>query len=66
MRQSAQGAVTIAKFRAGDSVRFIGTDRSLTVTQYNPATLEYRVQRGDDYFGGRWVSEIQIEAVEPR
>jgi hypothetical protein len=62
MRQSAQGAVTIAKFRAGDSVRFIGTDRSLTVTQYNPETLKYRVQRGDDYFGSKWVSEIWIEA----
>jgi hypothetical protein len=58
--------MAIAKFRAGDSVRFIGTDRTLTVTQYNPETLEYRVQRGDDYFGSQWVSEIHIEAVEPR
>jgi hypothetical protein len=57
--------VTTVKFRPGDSVRLIGTDRSLTVTQYNPETLEYRVQRGDDYFGSQWVSEIHIEAVEP-
>jgi hypothetical protein len=54
--------MAIAKFRAGDSVRFIGTERALTVTQYNPETLKYRVQRGDDYFGGKWVSEIWIEA----
>jgi hypothetical protein len=57
--------MAVAKFRAGDSVRFIGTDRVLTVTQYNPETLEYRVQRGDDYFGSQWVSEIHIEAVGP-
>jgi hypothetical protein len=50
------------KFRAGDSVRFIGTDQALTVTQYNPETLEYRVQRGEDYFGGQWASESYIEA----
>jgi hypothetical protein len=74
MRQSAQGAVktrsgegedrrmTMVKFGVGDVVRFIGTDRALTVTQYNPETLEYRVQRGDDHFGGQWISEIYIEA----
>jgi hypothetical protein len=46
----------------GDSIRFIGTDRALTVTQCNPETLEYLVQRDDDHFGGQWVSEIYIEA----
>jgi hypothetical protein len=58
--------MAIAKFRVGDSVRFIGANRALTVTQYDPGTHEYRVQRGDDYFGSQWVSEIYIEAVEPR
>jgi len=54
--------MTMVKFGAGYVVRFIGTDRALTVTQYNPETLEYRVQCGDDHFGGQWVSEIYIEA----
>jgi hypothetical protein len=46
------------KFRVGDSIRFIGTDRALTVTQYDLASLQYLVQRDDDLASKQWVLEI--------
>ena len=57
--------MTVVKFGVGDSVRFIGTDSSLTVRQYNPQTLEYRVQRRDDRASSQWASEIYLELTEP-
>jgi hypothetical protein len=49
------------QFGVDDTVRFIGTDTVLTIRQCNPATLEYRVQRGDDAAGIEWVPEIYLE-----
>jgi hypothetical protein len=51
----------IAKFRLGDTVRFIGTDTLLTVSEYNPETLEYRVQRSDDLASSQWALGIYLE-----
>jgi hypothetical protein len=53
-----------AKFGVGDTVRFIGTDRLLTVTGYREATQEYRLQHRDDLASSQWVSEIYLELVE--
>lgn len=48
----------VAKFRVGDTVRFIGTDTLSTVREYNTKTLEYRVQRCDEHASSQWVLEI--------
>jgi hypothetical protein len=50
------------KFGVGNSVRFIGADRALTVVQFDPASQQYLVQRGEDLASREWVSEIYIEA----
>jgi hypothetical protein len=56
--------MVIVKFGVGDSVRFIGTDNPVTVRQYNPETLAYRVQRGDNGASSQWASEIYFELVD--
>jgi hypothetical protein len=53
-----------AKFRMGDAVRLIGTDTLLTVRQYDEATHEYQVQRGDDDASSQWVLGIYLEGVK--
>jgi hypothetical protein len=50
------------KFGVGNSVRFIGADRALTVREYDPVSQQYLLQRGDDLASREWVSEIYIEA----
>jgi hypothetical protein len=57
--------MAVVKFGVGDSVRFIGTDNPVTVRQYNPETLEYRVQRGDDRASSQWASKLYLELTEP-
>jgi hypothetical protein len=52
-----------AKLGVGDVVRFIGTDTPYVVKEYNPTTLEYRVQCGDER-GSQWASEIYFELLE--
>jgi len=54
--------MAIVKFGVGNRVRFIGADRALTVRQYDPASQQYLVQRGEDLASREWVSEIYIEA----
>jgi hypothetical protein len=49
------------KFRVGDAVRFVGTDTVLTITQYNPKTVEYQVRRDEDAPTLEWVSGIYLE-----
>ena len=53
-----------AKFRVGDTVRFIGTGTIFTIREYNPATFEYRVQPGDDSAGGQWATDLYFELVK--
>jgi hypothetical protein len=67
----ASGGATIlsmvrapAKFGVGDAVQFIGTDTPYTVKEYNPETLEYRVQCGDEPANSQWASEIYLELLE--
>ena len=57
--------MAVVKFGVGDVVRFIGTDTLLTVREYNPETLEYRVQRGDDRASSQWAPEIYFEVINP-
>jgi hypothetical protein len=52
------------KFGVDDTVRFIGTDNPITVREYNPEKLEYRVKRGDDIASSQWASEIYLELTE--
>jgi hypothetical protein len=62
----ASGRATMpAKFGVGDTVRFIGTSTSYTVNEYNPDTLEFRVQRGDEPASSQWASEIYLELISP-
>ena len=42
------------KFGVDDTVRFIGTDTALTISQFNRETFEYQVQRGDDAASLEW------------
>ena len=53
-----------AKFRVGDTVRFIGGDASHTVRQYDKSTHEYQVQRGDDDASLLWVLGVYLEHVQ--
>jgi hypothetical protein len=46
----------------GDVVRFIGADTPYVVKEYNPKTLEYRVQMGDERAGSQWASGIYFES----
>jgi hypothetical protein len=57
--------MTAVKFVEGDTVRFIGTGTPYVVREYNPKTLEYRVQRGDESASGQWASEIYFELINP-
>ena len=52
-----------AKLRLGDTVRFIGTETLLTVTQYDQAAEEYQVQQGDDEASSQWVLGIYLECA---
>jgi hypothetical protein len=52
-----------AKFGVGDAVRFIGTSTAYTINAYNPESLEYRVQCGDDSASSQWASEIYFELI---
>ena len=54
-----------AKFKVGDTVRFIGTDQHLTVKQYRTAPRQYQVQRDNDEINVEWVMEIYLELVKP-
>jgi hypothetical protein len=49
------------KFGVGDTVRFIGTYTPYVVREYNPKTLEYRVQCGDERASSQWAFEIYFE-----
>jgi len=49
------------KSGVGDTVRFIGADTAYVVKEYNPETLEYRVQRGDESASSQWATEIYFE-----
>jgi hypothetical protein len=53
--------VETAKFAVADHVRFIGTDTTYTVRQYDKDILQYQVQCGDDRASLVWVSEIYLE-----
>lgn len=52
---------SMAKFRVGDAVRFIGTETLQTVKQYHKATQEYNVQRGDDGASSQRALGIYLE-----
>jgi hypothetical protein len=56
-------AMTPAKFELGDAVRFIGTSTAYTVNAYNPESLEYRVQCGDDSASSQWALGIYLELM---
>jgi hypothetical protein len=51
------------RFGVGDAVRFIGTDVPYVVTEYDPESIEYRVQCGDDSVSSQWASEIYFELI---
>ena len=55
----------LAKFAAGDIVRFIGTDQHLTVKQCRTEPRQYQVQRDNDETTLEWVPEIYLELVKP-
>jgi hypothetical protein len=59
------GKMTAAKFGVGDTVRFIGTDKLLTVARYRKATDEYRLQPRDYLASSQWVLEIYLELALP-
>jgi hypothetical protein len=50
-----------ANFGLGDTVRFVGTETPFTVRQYDKATHEYQVQRGDDDASLEWVLGVYLE-----
>jgi hypothetical protein len=47
-----------------DRLGSAGHDNPITVRGYNPETLEYRVQRGDDHASSQWVPEIYFEPAD--
>jgi hypothetical protein len=53
------------KFGVGDIVRFIGTDKHLTVKQCRTELRLYQVQRDSDETNLEWVLEIYLELVKP-
>jgi hypothetical protein len=53
------------KFGVGDGVRLVGTETLQTVREYNAATLEYRIQPGDDDASSQWVLAIYLELINP-
>jgi hypothetical protein len=61
---ASEGATMPAKFGMGDTVRFIGTRRAYVVREYNPKTLEYPVQCGDERASSQWASEIYFELID--
>jgi hypothetical protein len=52
-----------AKFGVGNSVRFIGTSTAYLVREYDPETLEYRVQCRDKHASSQWAPEIYLELL---
>ena len=56
-----------AKFGINDSVRFIGTDSPLCITELRCCneTDEYRLHRCCDEASMEWVQEIYLELVAP-
>jgi hypothetical protein len=54
-------SMAVAKFGVDDAVRFVGTDALLAIRQYNPETLEYQVQQGEDAATLEWVPGIYLE-----
>jgi hypothetical protein len=55
--------MAVAKFGVGDTVQFIGTYTPYIVREYNPESLEYRVQCGDARASSQWASEIYFELI---
>jgi hypothetical protein len=53
-----------AKFRVGDTVRFIGGDTFHTVRQSDKSTHEYQVQRRDDNASLLRVLGVYLEHVQ--
>jgi hypothetical protein len=49
-----------ASFGIGDVVRFVGTDKPYVIREYNPKTLECRVQSGDE---SQWALQIYFEQI---
>ena len=56
--------IAAVKFGVGDTVRFIGTGTPYVVREYNPETLEYRVQCGDESASSQWAAEIYLELTQ--
>ena len=54
-----------AKFRVGDIVRFIGTEKHLPVKQCRTELHLHQVQRDNDETTLEWVSENYLELANP-